>query len=230
MTISDRLGNVPQGLGIKAPCVVATTANITLSGEQTIDGIAATDGQRVLVKNQTAGAENGIYQVSTGNWTRPNDADGDESWIGGTLVYIARGTTNAGVLYALTNTADPITIDSTSLTFTNINSITQTPWTATSTTSLALGIGSRSFTITSGKAFEVGDLIMAKKTTDSVFYLFGPVTAYSGTTLTIDARDFGGSGTVASWNIRVSAAPIISSYQNKLNWVFRRSWYHWNGQ
>jgi len=45
---------------VKIPCIVATTANITLSGEQTIDGVL-TSTNRVLVKDQTAGAENGIY-------------------------------------------------------------------------------------------------------------------------------------------------------------------------
>lgn len=58
---------------VKASCRAATTANITLSGTQTIDGVALIDGDRVLVKNQTAGANNGIYDVSSGGWTRAID-------------------------------------------------------------------------------------------------------------------------------------------------------------
>lgn len=64
-----------QGLSPKQSVRVATTANITLSGTQTIDGVAVAAGQRVLVKNQTAAATNGIYVVASGAWSRAADAD-----------------------------------------------------------------------------------------------------------------------------------------------------------
>ena len=58
MTFQDRGLGVVNTLGMKAPCVAATTANITLSGEQSIDGIAVVQYDRVLVKNQTDPVEN----------------------------------------------------------------------------------------------------------------------------------------------------------------------------
>ena len=64
-----------NGLTPKAPVVAATTTNITLSGTQTIDGVAVTAGQRVLVKNQTLPQNNGIYIVAAGAWTRSADMD-----------------------------------------------------------------------------------------------------------------------------------------------------------
>jgi hypothetical protein len=67
--------NLAQGLDAKAPVRAATTTNVTLSGEQTVDGIALVTGDRVLVKNQTAPAENGIYLVDTSSWTRTLDVD-----------------------------------------------------------------------------------------------------------------------------------------------------------
>jgi len=55
---------IAAGLSVKAPVIVATTANITLSGLQSIDGVTVAASDRVLVKNQTAPAENGIYVAS----------------------------------------------------------------------------------------------------------------------------------------------------------------------
>ena len=66
---------VAQGLGPKAACQVATTANITLSGLQTIDGYTTLAGDRVLVKNQSSSQFNGIYIASASTWTRSVDMD-----------------------------------------------------------------------------------------------------------------------------------------------------------
>jgi len=66
---------VAQGLGPKAACQVATTANITLSGLQTIDGYTTVAGDRVLVKNQSSSQFNGIYVASVSTWIRSTDMD-----------------------------------------------------------------------------------------------------------------------------------------------------------
>ena len=63
------------GLSWKAPVAVATTVNITLSGLQTIDGYTTLAGDRVLVKNQSTAANNGIYIAASGVWSRSSDAD-----------------------------------------------------------------------------------------------------------------------------------------------------------
>jgi hypothetical protein len=68
---------IAQGLDPKDSVKVATTANITLSGTQTIDGVSLSAGERVLVKNQTTQSENGIYEVNASSWSRAADAD---SW------------------------------------------------------------------------------------------------------------------------------------------------------
>lgn len=67
--------SVAQGLDVKASVVAATTANITLSGAQTIDGVSIVAGDRVLVKNQTNQADNGIYVAASGAWARSADAN-----------------------------------------------------------------------------------------------------------------------------------------------------------
>lgn len=73
--IKQAFDSLQLGLKPKDPVTAATTANITLSGEQTIDNIAIVSGNRVLVKNQTAPAENGIYVAAVGAWARASDAD-----------------------------------------------------------------------------------------------------------------------------------------------------------
>jgi hypothetical protein len=67
--------SVAQGLGPKAACQVGTTANISLTGLQTIDGYTTVAGDRVLVKNQTTTSQNGIYIASISAWSRSTDLD-----------------------------------------------------------------------------------------------------------------------------------------------------------
>ena len=80
---------------VKKSVKVATTANITLSGLQTIDGVSCVAGDRVLVKNQTTTATNGIYVVSAAAWSRAPDAD-TISKIAGAIVNADSGTANGG--------------------------------------------------------------------------------------------------------------------------------------
>lgn len=105
-----------QGLDIKASVRVATTANITLSGEQTIDGVSVVAGNRVLVKDQSTGSQNGIYVAAAGSWSRAADADADAEVTAGLFVFVEEGTANADSGWVLTTNA-PITVGSTALTF-----------------------------------------------------------------------------------------------------------------
>ena len=111
---------VKQALDIKDSVHVATTANITLSGTQTIDGTAVEAGDRVLVKNQTAGADNGIYVVAAGAWSRATDANTSSEVTPGMFVFVEEGTANGDNGFVLTTDA-PITLDTTSLTFTQFS-------------------------------------------------------------------------------------------------------------
>lgn len=104
---------ITASAAVKVPVKACTTANITLSGEQTIDGVAVVEDDRVLVNNQTDGSENGIYDVSTGDWVRAPDWDGYYDVLQGTLVYVSSGSTQQG--FWSVSTADPITVGSTSV-------------------------------------------------------------------------------------------------------------------
>jgi len=95
---------VAQGLDPKASCVAATTVNITLSGTQTIDGVALIAGDRCLVKDQTLSQNNGIYVVAAGAWTRATDMD---NWleVPGAFTFIEQGTVYADTGWVCTSNA-----------------------------------------------------------------------------------------------------------------------------
>jgi hypothetical protein len=105
-----------SGLDVKASVRAATTANITLSGEQTIDGVSVVAGDRVLVKNQTAGENNGIYVASASSWARSSDADSNTEVTPNLFTFVEEGTANADSGWTLSNNGS-ITLGTTALTF-----------------------------------------------------------------------------------------------------------------
>jgi hypothetical protein len=111
--------SIAAGLDVKDSCLVATTANITLSGTQTVDGVALSVGDRILVKDQTNPVDNGIYVVASGAWARSDDTDGSPSneVTSGMFTFVTSGTDNAATGWILT-TSDPITVGTTALNFT----------------------------------------------------------------------------------------------------------------
>lgn len=108
-----------RGLDWKQSVRAATTANITLSGTQTIDGVALAVGDRVLVKDQTTGSANGIYVVASGSWARAVDADDSTEVTAALAVTVEQGTVNGDKVFILA-TDGPITIGTTALTFTQL--------------------------------------------------------------------------------------------------------------
>jgi len=114
------------GLDFKQSARVATTANITLSGTQTIDGVSVVAGNRVLVKDQSTASQNGIYVVAAGAWSRSTDADNTPAGevTAGMYCFVEEGTVNADSGWVLI-TNDTITLGSTSLTFAQFNGLGQ---------------------------------------------------------------------------------------------------------
>lgn len=120
VTEINSFGSFMNALPFKEAARVATTAAGTLASSfangQTVDGVVLATGDRILIKNQSAGAENGIYTVNaSGAPTRSLDANTGAELVAA-LVVVAEGTTNADTLWICTNNA-PITIDTTALTF-----------------------------------------------------------------------------------------------------------------
>lgn len=108
-----------QGLDPKASVRLATTANITLSGLQTIDGKSALEGDRVLVKDQTTTAQNGIYLASASSWTRAADADAWDEIVGA-FTPVEEGTANGDTIWMCVADKGG-TLGTTAITWTQVN-------------------------------------------------------------------------------------------------------------
>lgn len=110
---------VKQSLDIKDSVRVATTANITISTDlnvgDTIDGVTLADGDRVLVKDQSTASQNGIY-IAGSSPVRSADANTSAEVTSGMFCFVEEGTVNGDNGFVLT-TNDPITLDTTNLTF-----------------------------------------------------------------------------------------------------------------
>jgi hypothetical protein len=163
---------VAQGLDIKASVVASTTTNITPSGTQTVDGIALVAGDRCLVKNQTAAADNGIYVVAASAWARSDDMN---TWaqVPGAFTFIETGTTLADTGWVCTSNAGG-TIGVTAINFTQFSGGTSY------TAGTGLTLTGSVFSLTSPVAINLGGTAgTATPTAGAVPY--GTGTAYAFT-------------------------------------------------
>lgn len=104
--------------------VLTADANGALNGHASVDGVTLAVGDRVLVKNGASGVDNGIYTVTAlgavgSKWklTRATDANISAQVTSGMFTEVEAGTANSGNAYIL-STANPITLNTTALTFT----------------------------------------------------------------------------------------------------------------
>lgn len=121
-----RKSYVDTVVGSAAPSVakravdVVSTSNLTLSGEQTIDGVL-TSSSRILVAGQTTTSDNGIYVTGAGAWTRSTDADTSAEVIPGMLVFVRYGDANSFTLWQLLDPGSTIILGSSALDFRQVD-------------------------------------------------------------------------------------------------------------
>ena len=172
------------GISWKQPCAVATLTNITLSGLQTIDSYTTLAGDRVLVKNQSTAANNGIYIAASGAWTRATDADTWNELICA-ISFIEYGTQAGGAWFC---TAQP----GGTLGVTAVN-WSQFTTSATYTAGTGLTLTGTQFSITPvGTASTYGSATQTPVFTTNAS---GQVTAVTNTTITPAVGSITGFGT-----------------------------------
>lgn len=119
-TLRSEIQSAAAGLDVKESVRVATSGNITLSGTQTIDGVAVVAGDRVLVKGQTSASENGIYVAAAGAWSRATDADEPSELNAGTFVFVEEGTSGGDTGWVV-STNNPVVIGTDAMNWTQFS-------------------------------------------------------------------------------------------------------------
>ncbi len=183
--------SVAQGLDVKASVKAATTADITLSGAQTIDGVSIVAGDRVLVKNQTAPAQNGIYVAASGAWARSSDAD---TWaeLVSAYTFVEEGATYADTGWVCTVNQGG-TLGTTAVTWSQFSGA----GTYQAGTGLTLTGNTFSITNTGVTAASYGS---ASKTLTATVNAQGQLTALADTNIAITLSQVTDAGTMASQN------------------------------
>lgn len=163
------------------------TANVTLSGTQTIDGVALAAGDRVLLKGQTTASQNGLWVVAAGAWTRPTDYAAASTFDKSAYVILdPDGTTYGSTKWYCSNTA-AVTIDTTSTTW--VQDLSGTAYTAGNGISLAGNAIAVSLDTTPGLQFTSGKLAAKANTTQNLLSVtsngIGIVNSSSGSNVLI---------------------------------------------
>jgi hypothetical protein len=196
--------SVATGLTIKDAVAVSTTTSGTLATSfangQVIDGHTLVTGERVLIKNQATGSENGIYVVNaTGAPTRAGDFDNSPSIEvkTGDLVYVSAGSANGGTQWVLTTTGT-ITLGSTALTFAQFGG----GGLYSAGSGLAL----------TGSVFSIdGTVLTTSSTLDVTKFSSGTAAAFNGSNVTnLNATSLA-SGTVADARLTANVLFITST-------------------
>lgn len=196
--------SVAQGLDVKASVVAATTANITLSGAQTIDGVSIVAGDRVLVKNQTNQADNGIYVAASGAWARSADAN---TWaeLVSAYTFVEQGSTYADTGWVCTVNQGG-TLGSTAVTWSQFSGA------GTYQAGTGLTLTGNIFSITN-TAVTAGSYGSASDTLTATVNAQGQLTALAATPIAIANTQVSGLGTMSTQdanNVAITGGSIIN--------------------
>jgi hypothetical protein len=194
-TTKAYVDSVAQGLNIKASVVATTTGNITLSGLSTQSNgdwtSSLTAGDRILVKDQTASQNNGIYVADASTWTRSTDADTWNDLISA-FTFVQTGATQADTGWVCTVDAGG-TLGTTPITWTQFSGA------GTYEAGTGLTLTGNSFSITN-TAVTAGSYGSASETLTATVNAQGQITALADTPIAIANTQVSGLGTMSTQN------------------------------
>lgn len=187
--------SVAQGLNVKTSVLWGTTANITLSGLTTQAGgewtATLTAGDRILVKNQSTAANNGIYAAASGTWTRTTDADTWNELISA-FVFVQDGATLADTGWTCTINQGG-TLGVTAVTWTQFSGQ------GTYTAGTGLTLTGTQFSLTAPVAASLGGSGYTSYTAGDLLYASG-ATALSKLAIGTSTYIMTSSGTAPQWS------------------------------
>jgi hypothetical protein len=200
------LQSYAAGISWKQPCAVGTLTNITLSGLQTIDTYTTLAGDRVLVKNQSTAANNGIYLASATAWTRSLDADQWTDFVSA-ITFIEYGTQAGGAWFCTAVPGGTL----------GVTALNWSQFTTSATYSAGTGL-----TLT-GSVFSITNTGVAATTYGSataspVFAVNaqGQITSVTNTTITPALGSITGFGTgVATWLATPTSANLAAAVSDE---------------
>lgn len=160
VTTKSYVDDLVAGLKTRIICRAATTANIDLTADlqngDTLDGITLATGNRILVKDQSTGSQNGIYTVvASGTASRDTDFD-TTAELAGQLAIIQEGTSNGDTIFLCTTDSDA-SLGSDTITFTQV----QPQFTGTVSSVAVADAGSSEFTVTGSPITTSGTISLA---------------------------------------------------------------------
>jgi hypothetical protein len=128
--VNSQVQGAAAGISSKDPVRAVATSNVSsLSGTTTIDSVALSAGDRVLLTAQSTASQNGVWNVASGSWTRPVTEGSTGELDFGALWLSLGGSVNAGTQWRLSSpTSGTITVGSTSITIVQFGA--GTPYTA----------------------------------------------------------------------------------------------------
>jgi hypothetical protein len=207
-TTKSYVDSVAQGLNIKASVVASTTGNITLSGLSTQAGgdwtASLTAGDRILVKNQTASQNNGIYVADASTWTRATDANTWNELISA-FTFVQTGATEADTGWVCTIDAGG-TLGTTPITWTQFSGA------GTYEAGTGLTLTGNSFSITN-TAVTAGSYGSASETLTATVNEQGQITALADTPIAIANTQVSGLGTMSTQDaddVAITGGSIIN--------------------
>lgn len=192
---------------VRAATTTAGTLSSSFANGSVIDGVTLATGDRILIKNQVTGSENGLYTVNaSGAPTRASDADASAEVTAGLTVFVSEGSINGNSAWSLT-TDDAITLGTTSLVFAQVaggslysagNGLTQTGSSfdvVAADTSLTVNADSVQVRLGDG-SLEVSSGLRVKQGSGGQVYIANSGGVLTPTTLSGDVSSVSNTGSV----------------------------------